>query len=238
LETVKESYRDFGEAISLLVTTNEDQYGPMRVGPSYPIVLYNHKDLVIPFGEHAMHGKNAICFPNYTYPFYFDGYYEKCQGESRLYKRAATLLIEGAKRLRTLLARLPEGKRDEACRIAGIAEFMGRTALTTHHVKESYFRKYALLSDENVDFDAVLDELSEIFRAEIENARAAIPLVVFDSRLGYEPSMDYMCHREALEWKIELQTEILEKEIPALRADGTVKDRNRTHFPRDIWAMY
>jgi hypothetical protein len=47
--------------------------------------------------------------------------------------------------------------------------------------------------------------------------------------------MDYMCHREALEWKLALQTQILEEEIPALRADGTVKNRDRKHFPRDMW---
>lgn len=237
-EAVGAAYRAFGEAISLLVTTNEDQYGPMRIGPSYPILLYNHKDLVIPFGERAMHGSNRICFPNYTYSLYIDGYPEKLAGESRLYRRAAELMIGGAQALTELLPAVAPSKRDEARRIAGIAEFMGRTVLTTHHVKEAYFRKQALLSDESVDFDAVLDELAAILRAEIENARAAIPLVEFDSRLGYEPSMDYMCHREALEWKIALQTEILDGEIAALRADGTVKNRDRIHFPRNIWEKY
>jgi len=235
LETVQLAYRDFGDAINDLITTGEDQYGPMRIGPSYPIVLYNHKDLEIPFGTHAMHGNNRICFPNYTYPFYRDGMYEKCQGESRLYKRAAALLIEGAKRLTALLPSVPKEKRDDAQRIAGIAEFMGRAVLTTHHVKETYFRKYALLTDESIDFSATLDELAQIMRAEIENAKATVPLVDFDSRLGFEPSMDYMCHREALEWKLALQTQILEEEIPALRADGTVKNRDRKHFPRDMW---
>lgn len=235
LESVKQVFRDFGDAIGNLITTNEDQYGPMRIGPSYPIVLYSHKDLVIPFGKHAMHGENRICFPNYTYPFHREGMYETCQGESRLYKDAARKLIDGAHRLQELLASLPEGKREEAQRIAGIAEFMGRAVLTTHHVKETYFRKYALLTDGNVDFNGVLDEIADIFRAEIENAKATIPLVDFDSRLGYEPSMDYMCHREALEWKIKLQTEILEGEIEALRRDGTVKNRDKVHFPRGIW---
>jgi hypothetical protein len=34
------------------------------------------------------------------------------------------------------------------------------------------------------------------------NARATIPYVEYDSRLGYEPSMEYMCDRAHLEWKI------------------------------------
>ena len=160
--------------------------------------------------------------------------YEKCQGESRLYRAAAEKLIGGAERLVLLLASVPESKRDEARRIAGVAEFMGRAVLTTHHVKEAYFRKVALLEEEEIDFDATLDELADILRREIENAKATIPLVEFDSRLGYEPSMDYMCHREALEWKIALQSEILTEEIAQLRRDGTVKNRDRIHFPRDL----
>jgi hypothetical protein len=78
--------------------------------------------------------------------------------------------------------------------------------------------------------------ITDLSKAEIANARATLPLVDFDSRLGFEPSMDYMGHREAIEWKIALQREILENELPALRADGVVKNRDPKHFPRDIWA--
>ena len=237
LETVKEAYRLVGEAISCLVTTNEDQYGPMRIGPSYPIVLYRHKELEIPFGKHAMHGENRICFPNYTYPFYFDGYYDKLVGEARLYKRSAEQLIESAEMMKAILPQVAESKRDDARRIAGIAEFMGRATLTTHHVKENYLLKYALLTDESIDFSATVDRVADVMRAEIANAEATLPLVDFDSRLGYEPSMDYMGHRAAIEWKLAIQRDILENELPALKADGTVKDRDPFHFPRSIWAI-
>ena len=236
METVKEAYRLFGEGISLFTTTNEDQYGPMRIGPSYPIVMYNHKQLKIPFGQHAQHGENRICFPNYTYPFYFDGYYEKLVGEARLYKVGADKMIRGAELLKAILSTLPEGKRDEARRIAGIGEFMGRAALTTHHVKENYLLKYALLTDGSIDFSATVDKVAAIMRAEIENAEAALPLVDFDSRLGYEPSMDYLGHRAAIEWKLGVQKDILENELPALKRDGTVKDRDPVHFPRPLWS--
>lgn len=236
LETVKEAYRLFGEGIALLTTTNEDQYGPMRIGPSYPIVMYNHKYLKIPFGQNAMHGENRICFPNYTYPFYFDGYYDKLVGEARLYREGADRLLRGAALLCAILPAVDAGKRDEARRIAGIGEYMGRAALTTHHVKENYLLKYALLTDESIDFSATVDKVADIMRAEIENAEATLPLVDFDSRLGYEPSMDYMGHRAAIEWKLELQKDILENELPALKADGTVKDRDPVHFPRPLWS--
>ncbi|MBQ9784181.1 MAG: hypothetical protein IJW29_01635 [Clostridia bacterium] len=235
LESARAAFRMISDAIENMVTTEEDQYGPMRIGPSYPIVLYNDKKLLIPFGEKAMHGQNRICFPNYTSLGCGDGGNEKLKGESRLYKKSAEALIAGAKMLFEIIPTLPESKQDEARRTAGIAEFMGRTVLTTHHVKETYLRKYALLADENVDFEGVLRELEAIFGAEIENAKATLPLVDFDSRLGFEPSMDYMGHREAIEWKLAIQERVLRDDIAELRRDGYVKDRDPMHFPHKVF---
>ncbi len=235
IDTVQKTFRAFSDAVNKLISTNEDQYGPMRIGPSYPLVLYNDVDLIIPFGLDAMHGSNTICFPNYTYPFHCPGMKEKMLGEMRLYKTAAEMLIGGGETLFALIPSLPENKQAEAKRIAGIAAFMGRAALTTYHTKEWYLRKNTLLEDKNVDFEETLGELEEICKREIENAKSTLPLVDFDSRLGFEPSMSYMCHREALEWKIALQERILGDDIAQLRRDGCVKDRNPKHFPRSIW---
>ena len=50
---------------------------------------------------------------------------------------------------------------------------------------------------------------AEIVRAECENALRAVPAVEYDSRLGYEPSMEYMCDAEHLRWKVECTNEAL-----------------------------
>ena len=44
--------------------------------------------------------------------------------------------------------------------------------------------------------------MAEVAKNEIENAKNTIPLVERDSRLGFEPSMEYMCDKAHLEWKI------------------------------------
>ena len=49
----------------------------------------------------------------------------------------------------------------------------------------------------------ILTLCQEIAEEECKNAMAAIPAVDYDSRLGYEPSMDYMTDREHLLWKCE-----------------------------------
>ena len=49
----------------------------------------------------------------------------------------------------------------------------------------------------------------------------AIPLVESDSRLGWEPSMEYMTDRSHLEWKVAQVRGVLDDEIPEYRAKLT-----------------
>ena len=49
----------------------------------------------------------------------------------------------------------------------------------------------------------ILRLCEELAIRECENARRTIPAVEYDSRLGYEPSMEYMCDKEHLLWKID-----------------------------------
>jgi hypothetical protein len=64
---------------------------------------------------------------------------------------------------------------------------------------------------------ALIDEMTRLGEAEIANAQAAIPLVDADSRLGWEPSMEYMTDRAHLEWKIAQMRFVLDEELPAYR---------------------
>ena len=55
--------------------------------------------------------------------------------------------------------------------------------------------------------------MQKIAAAELQNAEAAIPLVRFDSSLGYEPSMDYMCDEAHILFKIEATRRVVEEEL-------------------------
>lgn len=232
LPVVREVYREFSEAVNEFICTNEEQYGPMRIGPAYPFLLFRDHKLVIPTDPNAHHGGNAICFPNYAYPIDNEARRVQFYGSMRLYKKSAERLIGGAKRLYALLPTLPECKRDEARRIAGVAEFMGHAAMTTHNIKRWYLEKQALLSGE--EFDAHIDALLAIAKDEEENVRATLPLVDFDSRLGFEPSMTYIGDRAHLEWKLSVMKRVTDEELPALRAQGKVENATRMDYPRSI----
>ena len=49
---------------------------------------------------------------------------------------------------------------------------------------------------------ALLDEIEKLAYVEIENAKDTIPAVETDSRIGWEPSMEYVTDKWHLEWKI------------------------------------
>lgn len=219
LEIAKRAFALFDAGVYDLVTANRDQYGPLRIGPAYPLVLFEDEKIQLPRVPGSHNGGNAICDPHYrtktglTDP----AEREKFDGEIRAHRVCADRMLEGAALLRGLLPSLPESKRDEAERIVGVGEFIGRTFMTSHHVKRWYKEKMAIAHGEG-DKSAHLDELRRIAADEIENVKATFPLVDFDSRLGFEPSMDYMCHRENLEWKLAVTDRILAEEIPALEA--------------------
>ena len=235
LESVRTAYKMFSDGVRKLISTEEDQYGPMRIGPSYPLVLFRDYNLQIPFGLDAMFGGNSICFPDYCYPIDRPGMREKLVGEIRLYREGKDLFLDGAEILKNILPALPENKRDDARRIAGIAEFMGRAALTAHHTKRWYILKNSLISAAPEEYPDILEKLRAIGNAEIENARSALPLVDFDSRLGYEPSMNYMAHREAIEWKISVVERILSEEVKALMKERKIEHIDKRDLPRSIW---
>ena len=65
--------------------------------------------------------------------------------------------------------------------------------------------------------EVYLDKIEALAYAEIENAKDTIPLVEFDSRLGWEPSMEYVCDKWHLEWKIRQVTDGALREIAAYR---------------------
>ena len=62
----------------------------------------------------------------------------------------------------------------------------------------------------------ILDELIKVAAVERENVLDTIPYVEQDSRLGWEPSMEYVCDKWHLEWKL-CQLDFALKEIEDYR---------------------
>ena len=64
--------------------------------------------------------------------------------------------------------------------------------------------------------DGKKDEVLAWAEKEYANAKSALPLVEADSRLGWEPSMEYVCDEWHLDWKLK-QLESTFREIEQYR---------------------
>lgn len=199
-----EAWKEFDEGIRHTVTNNTDQYGPYRIGPGYPLLM--EKDYTLPSAPWTRFAGNAICNPKYPYRLDREEKYKRIEHEMRFAKIAREHYDRGADILESIIPLLPESKQADARRLAYLGRFMARSAVTTLNTKKWHLAK------KNGNWA----EMLEIGEAEIENAKATIPLVEYDSRLGWEPTMEYRCDPAHIEWKIQTTRRVMEEEIKPL----------------------
>ncbi|HPO74231.1 MAG TPA: hypothetical protein PLJ31_15875, partial [Armatimonadota bacterium] len=126
---------------------------------------------------------------------------------------------EGLGLLEQAVAVTPERKREDAERMLLLGRFIRNCVQTAINTKRWWQLKQAALEEKDPQkAGALLDDLVRLGEAELANVRDTIPLVEADSRLGWEPSMEYMTDRAHLEWKIAQLTRVLEEEIPEYRS--------------------
>ena len=214
-DRVCEAYNEWSEGITHLISTNSDQNGPFRMGPAYPMILFENANIQIPSPFYAHFGGNAIIEPNYkTRPAKLSSW-TKFDIELSEFRKVIEHYDRGVAILEEILPTLPERKRENAERIVTLGKFIANTARTTVNVKEFVKRKQLLLEAHGEERNRLVDEMIEICRSEEANAKSSIPLVEFDSMLGYEPSMEYMSDRAHIEWKLDLLRDVIDKELPS-----------------------
>ena len=206
-----EAWRHWSEAILDYVPTNEDQYGPFRVGPAYPLHLAN-EEIEFPSADHAHFGSRIL---NTWYRPHDPNIVD---GEIACLEAMVDRWATGVEAMRRAVDAAPPRKREEARRMLALGEFILCAVRTTINVKRWWQLRQQLDAAESAEIGAtVLDSLAALARAELDNVAAAMPLVEFDSRLGWEPSMEYMADPAHLEWKIAQVRRVLDEDIPACR---------------------
>ncbi len=201
---VLEAWELFSEGIRHTVTNSTDQYRTYRIGPGYPLLF--EKDYDIPEVPWAHFGGNKICYPKYQYSLKTEEDHKRIRHELRYAEIARDCYDRGAALLETAIPLIHPNKQEDARRMAALGRFMARTVQTTIHAKEW------ILAKNQQDYAQML----KIGEAELKNTEAALPLVEFDSRLGWEPSMEYMADPAHLQWKMETTRRVMEEEIKPL----------------------
>ena len=172
-----------------------NQYGPFRIGPSYPFNFGGkHIDRKeFPDSPFACNGI-GICFLNFTEPIWYEQMYypEKLAGEIEVLAPSVKAYDDGAAAFERMAGALSGRQRMRALRTANFARYLARTVETGLNMKRGAQAWEA--RDEKA--------LMAVARDEYANAKAAIPLVRADSRLGWEPSMEYGGGEEQIKWKL------------------------------------
>jgi hypothetical protein len=215
----------WSEAIQHYVATGHDQYGPLRIGPAYPLVF--QEPAVLPVDWYAMQGAR-VAKTNYAPGLGRNQQLPEAQRldvptrvafETRSFEQLAALWQQGVEHLAQAVTLAPAGKQAEARRQIGLAQFILRSVITTIHTKQWWLLKQALVGEANrARAEALLEQLAAVAEEEIANTEATIPLVAADSRLGWEPTMGYLGDAAHLRWKIAQVRQVLAAELPAYRA--------------------
>lgn len=205
--TVKRATELFSEAITNYVPTNEDQYGGFRTGPAYPLWSGDLDGLPSSIPEqgkapnrpHAMFG-NDVYFGKYT----VDNEGRNSLSGVRIFdelkavKKVESLMDKGIAVLNDI-----ENKNDALERLILLAIFIRNSCRTVINVKEHYILKQKLtIAGTRKAAEEIINELEKVIKKERENVLGTIPVVELDSRLGWEPSMDYTTDKKGLEWKL------------------------------------
>lgn len=224
-DKVVEAWNLWSNAMDFYVASNEDQYGPWRTGPSYPFIFQPNisrtmanKEIQFPTAPHAHFGYKIIKTLYQPYenenqspgPLRYPVELKDLEKMLELWEKGLSVLEEA-------LPLMPPKKRDNGDRLYALAKFMRNAVRTVIHMKNWWMLNIRLQSlSSREEMLAVLDKIEAVAKEEVQNVLDTIPCVETDSRIGWEPSMEYVCDKWHLEWKLR-QMESMMLDIIAYR---------------------
>lgn len=221
-----EAWKLWSEAINDYIPANEDQYGPCRIGPSYPLIFhpditrtFSPQEIAMPSSPHASFGHRII--KTFYHPFENEQQSPggiRFPAEIMMLEKMLKIWRDAISSLEKAVEFAPAKKKHAAGKMLGMGKYIANTILTTIHMKQWWLLNKKLLLEISVsNSEKLLKKIEKLALEEIKNAEDTIPLVEADSRLGREPTMEYMTDREHLEWKIKQVQAVLDYEIPVYR---------------------
>lgn len=208
-DDVDKAMQLWSEAITHYVATNEDQYGTFRTGPSYPFWI---DDPRTEFRQMPYQGRIPVEFKNlFEWSIYFPGYTSdhdfnrknsmpgiRIFDELREIETMTQLFLDGIQVLESI-----ETPNDRLRKVLNLGKFMYHSCITARHFKELYILVQQLnIAGTSKHALELLDQIEALLLEEKQNVERTIPVVEVDSRLGWEPSMEYVGDAKCLEWKL------------------------------------
>ena len=116
-----------------------------------------------------------------------------------------------------------ENKNDNLVKLILLAKFIRNSCRTVINIKDHFIAKQKLtIAGSKENATKLINEIENILLREKENVLDTIPIVQLDSRLGWEPSMDYTTDEKGLRWKLRQLDYELKYQIPKYRTANSL----------------
>ena len=208
-------------AIRELPPSGEEQCGAFRVGPSFPF---------------SIEGKYRYPADNCSKGYFMESAYMPKNGthQSAVTVSGVRLPYERA-RLVKMLAYLTEGRarlekigavNEEFERLINLGKYMECIVTSGIHAKDWYsaVAPLPMVSDRR-EIERLIREAETVLVKERENTERAVGIVECDSRLGWDPRMEYVCDPARLRWKLDLLDYVSTTELDKYRLTNRFADR-------------
>ena len=226
LEKVTEGFALWSEAISYYIPSEGDFCGASRIGPAYPFSLFYQAKP--PRDESAFFGID-IFLTAYAHGMEHSSFISAPPRENFLSMRIrpelhSLLTMHALMEKGVAVFESIENKNEKLLSVLNLGKYITNCVLTNIHAKQWYMLKCKLYAEEKRDvLIGIVSDMEILLREERKNAEETLSLVDFDSRLGFEPTMNYLGDREHIEWKIRQLDYVLEKELVKLRKSIELK---------------
>ncbi|MBO4304028.1 MAG: hypothetical protein J6A21_05535 [Lentisphaeria bacterium] len=222
---VMKAWQKWSDAVDSYIPGFDDQTGPLRNGAAYPLLFrpvlhpHNERNLHIPFPKHSHFRPTVVrelYMPECLYNSAHCGL--RMREDIRLLEKALKTYEEGLSLMKKALNKVPADKKDFAEKEMGVAVFFGCALRTMYNTKRWWVTNMRLEVEAEFDkANALMDELDKIVEDEYANALRALPVAEKDSRLGWEPRMEYVGDAPHIRWKLEQLTTLREKTMKGYR---------------------
>ena len=200
-----EAWKGLSEAIADSFPCPQNLAGPYRIGPAFPFNFSSNRIEYseVPFPKASYYLK-YYCWTYFNYledfaksrfPPVIKSNWEPDQLrlEVELLESMVAKSDKAADTFGAMVSSLDAKRAKKARRMADLSRYMARTWTTVKNLK------LAVLAHLAGDYA----KIPAIAKEEYANKEATLELVDRNSRLGWEPSMDYIGSREMIEWSME-----------------------------------
>lgn len=204
----------WSQAIRLYMPTDNEQYGAMRVGTAYPLMLNIFSRPPRSLNIVELHDDYTweYCQPSAALnmaegKFTLHGI--RIRVEMRILRDSIKLLRQGIYVLKSL-----KNPSETILRLINMAEYIICCYTTDIHVKKMYiYRHKLLIASTKKEMSSIIAGIKQVANAEIRNAEKSLKCVDNDSAVGFEPCMGYAGDRTHIEWKIRQVKHMIKYEL-------------------------